>query len=101
MGARTARRLTASRAALIGALVVVVAFGPATLVQLQLRWKAYVLARHLRALETERQTLAEEQEHLTSDAVYREGKARSTFKVAKPGELVVPIESDEPRRRAP
>ena len=83
------------KAWLIGLSVVVVCFGPGAFQLTRLSWKQHVLARKQRALEAARQQLATERERLTSDPVYVEGLIRSTFKVAKPGELVVPLDSNE------
>jgi|GEM_PF-2923426 len=59
----------------------------------QLSWQERLMNRRLRELELIRKTLTEEYDRLSSDPVYMEGLVRSTFKVAKPGELVVPLEA--------
>ncbi len=55
--------------------------------------------RRLQQLEAFHRALTEEQQRLTSDPVYVEGLIRSTFKVAKPNELVIPKESLIPADR--
>jgi len=81
---------------LIGLIVVaLLVFGPGIVSLLHMAWKRHVMDRKLRELETLHQELANERERLTSDPVYVEGLIRSTFKVAKPGELVVPLDSEE------
>ena len=75
---------------LVGVGVGLIVFGPGLLAHLRLGWQRYQLDRSLRNLETTKQQLLDERERLTSDPVYVEGLIRSTFKVAKPGELVIP-----------
>jgi len=84
---------------LIGLSVVVVCFGPGAFHLTRLSWKQHVLARQQRELEAARRQLATERERLASDPIYVEGLIRSTFKVAKPGEYVVPLTPDEQRNQ--
>jgi hypothetical protein len=87
----TRRRLVA------GACVIVALFGPGVFQWLRLSWHERVLDRRLRALEATHQQLSDEQQRLASDPVYEEGLIRSTFKMAKPGELVV-TRSEKPTK---
>ena len=77
------------------ALAAALVFGPGLAHQLWLSWKQYKLDRELRNLQAAHQALVKEHERLTSDSVYVEGLIRSTFKVAKPGELVVPLTHED------
>ncbi len=70
-------------------------FGPGAAQWLRLSWHERALDRRLRELEATHQQLSDEQQRLASDPVYVEGLIRSTFKMAKPGELVV-TRSDDP-----
>ena len=49
------------------------------------------LDRRMVALSAQQERLTREQERLTSDPTYVEGVIRSTFKVAYPGEIVIPL----------
>ena len=69
-------------------------FGPGLVQQTQLALRQRAVTRELKRLEAAHQALLEERRHLTSDPVYVEDLVRSTFKVAKPGELVVPLDDD-------
>jgi len=71
-------------------------FGPGLyeLVRLHVRQRA--LDRQLAALAGQQAALEEERERFASDPVYVEGLIRTTFKLARKGELVLPID-DEPR----
>ena len=50
------------------------------------------LDRQLAELSDRQDHLKQEQARLQSDPTYLEGLIRSTFKVAKPGEVVIPVE---------
>ena len=88
-GADLTRRQRAAWIA--GFALMALAIGPGLIGQLQLAWQQHCLDRKLRALEQMYSELLKEQERLLSDPVYVEGLTRSTFKLAKPGELVVPL----------
>jgi len=91
--------LTANGPRFIGLIVLaLVIFGPGIVYLLRLTVRRHTMEHRLRQLEAIQQDLIAEQKRLTSDAVYVEGLIRSTFKLAKPGELVVPLESDEPTK---
>lgn len=75
-------------------LTLAVIFGPGAVQWLRLSWDERVLARRMRELEATHQRLTDEQQRLASDPVYVEGLIRSTFKMSKPGELVVPLASE-------
>ncbi|MBI2884729.1 MAG: septum formation initiator family protein [Candidatus Omnitrophica bacterium] len=77
---------------LIGAALLAAVFGPGTLQWLQISWQHHTVSGRIRALEAQQQALQAERERLTHDTTYLEGLVRSTFKVAKPGELVVPMD---------
>ena len=79
----------------MGALIAALVIGPGVAQLAWLSWRQHCLARQQRRLETLYQQLAQEQRRLTHDPVYVEGLIRSTFKVAKPDELVVPLDSSE------
>ena len=69
-------------------------FGPGLWYWARLRWQRVTLEHRLRRLTAAHQRLEIQQEQLTANPIYVEGLIRSTFKVAKPGELVVPLRSD-------
>ena len=73
--------------------VLLVAVGPLLWQLLQLTWTRHAQQRRLQQLKAFHQQLADERTRLTSDPVYVEGLIRSTFKVAKPGELVIPADA--------
>jgi len=77
----------------------VIVFGPGLAQWLWMAWRQHVMDQRLRALEQRHQELEAEHERLTSDPAYLEGKIRSTFKVAKPGEWVVPLDSESSSNR--
>ena len=79
------------------AIALVVIFGPGLAQWVSLSWRQHLMDRRLRELEARSQALTTEHDRLTSDPAYVEGKIRSTFKVAKPNELVVPLESEPSR----
>jgi len=56
------------------------------------------LDRRLAQVHREHARLTEEQRRLKDDPTYVEGLIRSTFKVAKPGEVVIPISSERSSR---
>ena len=81
-------------AALAVAVLVALIFGPGTYQLLRLHWMEYQLDRRLDRLSTRREHLLSTQERLASDPAYVEGLIRSTFKVARPDEVVVPLDDD-------
>jgi len=84
---------------ILGLIVIaLVLFGPGLINLMRLAWKRRVVEHRLRELEQVRQELTNEHQRLTTDPVYVEELIRSTFKVAKPGELVVPLEPEEANR---
>ena len=78
---------------LLGLLV----FGPGMVHLARLSLMQRALDRRLAALSARQEQLRQEQARLQSDPTYLEGLIRSTFKVAKPGEVVIPI--DQPPSR--
>ena len=58
------------------------------------------LDRRLADLSAQHDRLTQEQARLQSDPTYLEGLIRSTFKVAKPGEVVIPIDQRAARSRS-
>ena len=95
----TGRNLPSRKARRLGLSLIVLAVlvGPGLCHLVCLSWWRHTLQRKQHALETAHQELARERERLTSDSTYVEGLIRATFKLAKPGELVVPLDSDNPR----
>lgn len=85
----------------MGALIAALVIGPGVVQLAWLSWRQHCLTRQQRRLEALYQQLAQEQHRLTHDPVYVEGLVRSTFKVAKPDELVVPLEPSESDVRTP
>ena len=77
---------------LAGVGVAAVLFGPGLYQTARLSWKQRQLARQLERLQAEQHALLVKRQRLTEDSVYLEDAVRSTFKVAKPGELVVPLD---------
>ena len=77
-----------------GALIAALVIGPGAAQLAWMSWRQHRLTRQQHRLEALYQRLAQEQHRLTHDPVYVEGLVRSTFKVAKPDELVVPLDSD-------
>ncbi len=69
-------------------------FGPGFVQLLQMSYRQHLMDRRLRELEATREQLRAQHQRLESDPTYVEGLIRSTFKVAKPGELVVPVDGD-------
>ena len=83
----------------VGGIAAAVLFGPGLMHWAWLSWRRQGLARRVHELEALRQSLTDEQQRLADDPVYTENLIRSTFKVAKPGEVVVPLSSsDSPRK---
>jgi len=58
------------------------------------------LDRQLARLKVQQEQLAAEEAQLRSDPAYVEGLIRTTFKFAKPDELVVPLEPDASNGRS-
>ena len=85
---RKRRRLTMGVAVLAAAV-----FGPGLLQLVRLSWEQHQLDRRLAQLGLEHEQLTQEEHRLQTDPTYIEGLIRSTFKLAKPGELVIPLES--------
>lgn len=71
--------------------VTLVLFGPGAYDWLRLTVRQRQLDRQLAALSAEHEQLTQEHVRLQTDPTYVEGLIRSTFKVAQPGELVVPL----------
>ena len=72
-------------------------FGPGAYQWARLSLAQRQLDRRLAALSVEHDRLAREQERLQSDPTYVEGLIRTTFKLAQPGELVIPLDSSSKR----
>ena len=69
-------------------------FEPGTLELIRLSIRQHQLDRRLAALKTKREQLTQEQVRLQTDPTYLEGLIRSTFKLAQPGEYVIPLDRD-------
>ena len=93
---RLRRRRRRQVQAAIGLLILAL-FGPGTYHWVRLSLAQRRLDRQLVALTAEQARLTGEQQRLQSDSAYVEGLIRSTFKLAQPGELVVPL--DTPSKR--
>ena len=79
------------------AVLAVVLFGWDTYHLVQLKLTQHTLDKQLADIEKEHARLSGLQDRLQKDEVYVEGLIRSTFKYAKPGELVIPMKnSSEP-----
>ncbi len=78
---------------LVGLLV----FGPGAYQLISLSIREHRLDQRLSELEAERERLTLMESRLRNDPAYVEGLIRTTFKVSKPGEYVIPLE-DEPSR---
>ena len=70
-------------------------FGPGIVDTVRLSLEERRLDQRLARLTGERQRLVQEQARLEQDPTYIEGLIRSTFKLAKPGELVIPLSATE------
>ncbi len=88
MDARTRRRLG------VGLLAAAALFGPGLVEWVRLDWRQRRLDRELAALQARHAALKAEHERLQTDPVYVEGLIRSTFKHAKPNELVIPLQDN-------
>ena len=80
-------------------LVGLILFGPGLLQGTWLSVKQWRLERRLRELKAQHERLSAEQARLVSDPTYVEGLIRTTFKVAQPGEYVVPLDDSTISRR--
>ena len=69
-----------------------VLFGPGAIWLIRLEVRQRHFDHQLAQLKAKRAQLAAEQERLRSDPAYVEGLIRTTFKYAKPGELVIPLD---------
>ena len=77
-------------------LLAAAVFGPGCYYWGRLALERHRLDRQLAHLDREEQRLTQEYDRLQHDPSYVEGLIRSTFKVAKPGEIVISL--DERRR---
>ena len=73
-------------------LVALVLFGPGAVWLIRMEIRQRQLDRQLARLKTKQEQLAAEETRLRSDPAYVEGLIRTTFKFAKPDELVIPLE---------
>ena len=78
-----------------------VLFGPGAVWLIRMEFKQRRLDRQLAELKAKREQLAAEEARLRSDPAYVEGLIRTTFKFAKPGELVIPLEPQPSHSRKP
>ena len=79
-------------------VVPLLVFGPGMVQWGWLSWRSYRLGRAAQRLQASHDQLTREQQRLTNDPVYLEGLIRSLFKLARPGELVVPLDSSTSQR---
>jgi len=75
----------------VGVLALIL-FGPGAVWLIRMEIRQRQLDHQLAQLKVKREQLAAEEERLRSDPAYVEGLIRTTFKFAKPGELVIPLE---------
>ena len=89
------------RARLIVALTAAVALvaGPGLWQGAWMSWREHALATKQRRVEALYRSLQAERQRLSSDPVYVEGLIRSTFKVAKPDEIVLPLDGSDTSAR--
>ena len=78
---------------LAAGIVGLILFGPGLIHLTHLAFVQHGLDRRLAKLAEERETLTLRRDRLETDQTYVEGLIRSTFKVAKPGELVLPLDT--------
>ena len=71
-----------------------VLFGPGAVWLIRMEIKQRQLDRQLAQLKAKREQLVAEEERLRSDPAYIEGLVRTTFKYARPDELVIPLDQD-------
>ena len=71
-----------------------VLFGPGAVWLIRMEIKQRQLDRQLAQLKAKREQLVAEEERLRSDPAYIEGLVRTTFKYARPDELVIPLDED-------
>ena len=76
---------------MIGLLI----FGPGTYQLISLSIREHRLDRRLSELEAERERLTAQESRLRNDPAYVEGLIRTTFKVSKPGEYVIPLDTSQ------
>ena len=84
-----------SRRALGIALVGLVLFGPGLFDWARMAVTQRQLDRRLAELDARKAQLMKEQQRLESDPGYVESLIRSTFKMAQPGEYVIPLDSPQ------
>ena len=78
----------------IACVAILAIFGPGFLALARLSWRQHLMDRRLTELETSHRELTAKHQRLQSDPTYVEDLIRSTFKVAKPGEVVVPLDAE-------
>jgi cell division protein FtsB len=87
-----------ARRGLVAGAVAAALFGPGAIEIVRLQWRQRRLDAQLRALAAQRAALAQEHARLQEDPTYVEGLIRSTFKVSKKNELVIPLDDAAARR---
>jgi cell division protein FtsB len=75
-------------------------FGPGTYHLVQLSLLQRRLDRRLAELAAQHEQLTREHKRLQSDPTYVEGLIRTTFRLAQPGEYVIPLDSSESNGKA-
>ena len=88
----TAQRTRRMWRAGIGVLAAAV-FGPGLCQLAALSWRRHRLDQRLAQLTAEQTRLTQEERRLKTDPTYVEGLIRSTFKLARPGEIVIPLDA--------
>ena len=74
-------------------------FGPGLYEWARLALLQRRLDRRLAELAAQQEQLTQEHQRLHSDPTYVEGLIRTTFKLARPGEYVIPLEPEPARRK--
>ena len=78
-----------------GLITLAAIFGPGLIQLARLSWEQRRLDRQLAQLSADHERLAQEERRLQTDPTYVEGLIRTTFKLAKPGELVIPLDASQ------
>ena len=82
-----------TRRILVVSVVGLALLGPGLVEWVRLSIRQRQLDRQIARLFAQQEQLQHERERLESDPTYVEGLIRSTFKLAQPGEYVVPLDS--------
>ena len=84
---------TRTRRILLVSAIGLALIGPGIVEWVRLFIRQRQLDRQIARLSVQQEQLQHEREQLESDPTYVEGLIRSTFKLAQPGEYVIPLDS--------